>query len=168
MNKANVASILTLLLSACFAVHAGNTAEPAEPDTESPAQTGVPADKKEAKSKPDAKSVATVPDAASKPVLITNTVSIAGQRVTYTAETGMLPLLKNDGAHRASVFFTAYTRQGETNRPARPVMFCFNGGPGSSAVWLHLGGLGPRRVKLNDDGTMPPPPSVSWTMNSLF
>jgi carboxypeptidase C (cathepsin A) len=37
-------------------------------------------------------------------------------------------------------------------------MFCFNGGPGSSSVWLHLGGLGPRRVVLNEDGTLPPPP----------
>ena len=40
----------------------------------------------------------------------------------------------------------------------RPVTFCFNGGPGSSSVWLHLGALGPRRVKMNADGTLPPPP----------
>jgi carboxypeptidase C (cathepsin A) len=99
-----------------------------------------------------------VPDAARKPVFITNTVSIAGQTVNYTAETGMLPLLKSDGASRASVFYVAYTRLGETNAAARPVMFCFNGGPGSSSVWLHLGALGPRRVKMNDDGTLPPPP----------
>jgi carboxypeptidase C (cathepsin A) len=112
----------------------------------------------EPKAKNDAKSFATVPDAASKPVFITNTVTIAGQPVTYTAETGMLPLLKSDGSSRASVFYTAYLRTGQTNPAARPVMFCFNGGPGSSAVWLHLGGLGPRRVKLNEEGTMPPPP----------
>ena len=36
--------------------------------------------------------------------------------------------------------------------------FCFNGGPGSSAAWLQLGALGPRRVKMNDDGTLPKPP----------
>src|ERR1017187_5383923 len=93
-----------------------------------------------------------------KPVLTTNTVTIAGQPVTYVAETGMLPLLKPDGALRASVFYIAYTRQGETNAPPRPVTFCFNGGPGSSAVWLQLGALGPRRVKMNDDGTLPQPP----------
>ncbi len=101
---------------------------------------------------------ATIPDAASKPVIVTNTVSIGGQEVTYAVETGMLPLLKQDGKARASVFYVAYTRIGGAGKAERPVMFCFNGGPGSSAVWLHLGGLGPRRVVLNPDGTMPPPP----------
>jgi len=101
---------------------------------------------------------ATIPDATHKPVFTTNTITIAGERVTYVAETGMLPLLKPDGTSRASVFYIAYTRQGEKNEAARPVTFCFNGGPGSSSVWLHLGALGPRRVKMNEDGTLPPPP----------
>jgi len=56
------------------------------------------------------------------------------------------------------VFYVAYTRQGQTNKSARPITFCFNGGPGSASVWLHLGALGPRRVKMNEDGTLPPPP----------
>jgi carboxypeptidase C (cathepsin A) len=101
---------------------------------------------------------ATIPDATHKPVFTTNTVAIAGRRVTYVAETGMLPILKTDGTSRASVFYVAYTRTGQTNLAARPVMFCFNGGPGSSSVWLHLGALGPRRVKMNEDGTLPPLP----------
>ena len=101
---------------------------------------------------------ATIPDATHKPVFTTNTVAIAGQRVTYVAETGMLPMLAPTGSVRASVFYVAYTRAGETNKAARPVTFCFNGGPGSSSVWLHLGALGPRRVKMNEDGTLPPPP----------
>jgi carboxypeptidase C (cathepsin A) len=113
-----------------------------------PADTNAPA-KNEA---------ATIPDATHKPVFTTNTVTIAGQRVTYVAETGMLPILKPDGTTSASVFYVAYTRQGETNKSARPVTFCFNGGPGSSSVWLHLGALGPRRVKMNEDGTLPRPP----------
>lgn len=123
------------------------------------AKTNTPPAKGEGKGKEESKaSSATIPDAATKPVLTTNTVTIAGQPVTYTVETGMLPLLKSDGVTKASVFYTAYTRSGQTNKATRPVTFCFNGGPGSSSVWLHLGGLGPRRVKLNDDGTMPPPP----------
>ena len=109
--------------------------------------------------KEDAKPPAgTIPDATHKPVLTTNTVTIAGQRVTYVAETGMLPLLKPDATARASVFYIAYTRQGQTNASQRPVTFCFNGGPGSSSVWLQLGALGPRRVKMNEDGTLPKPP----------
>ena len=137
---------LILLTATALGFHAA-----AAPGTNSPsAGTNTP---------PGAKSPAgTIPDAAHKPVLTTNTVTIAGQSVNYTAETGMLPLLKSDGVSRASVFYVAYTRLGETNAAARPVMLCFNGGPGSSSVWLHLGALGPRRVKMNEDGTLPRPP----------
>ena len=103
-------------------------------------------------------SPATIPDATHKPVFTTNTVTIAGQRVTYIAEAGMLPVLKDDGSTRASVFYVAYTRTGVADKSSRPITFCFNGGPGSSSVWLHLGALGPRRVKMNDDGTLPKPP----------
>jgi carboxypeptidase C (cathepsin A) len=106
----------------------------------------------------DAKNDAALPDASHKPVFTTNTVTIAGEPVTYVAETGMLPILKDDGTTSASVFYIAYTRLGETNLAARPVTFSFNGGPGSSSVWMHLGALGPRRVKMNPDGTLPPPP----------
>ena len=99
-----------------------------------------------------------IPDAASVPVRVTNAVVIGGVRVSYAAETGMLPVLKADGTSRANIFYTAYTRLGATNSAARPVMFCFNGGPGSASVWLHLGALGPRRVKMNEDGSLPAPP----------
>ncbi|HEX5398632.1 MAG TPA: peptidase S10 [Verrucomicrobiae bacterium] len=113
------------------------------------ADTNAPAEKNEA---------VVIPDATHTPVFTTNTVTISGQPVTYVAETGMLPILAPTGSVRASVFYIAYTRLGQTNLATRPVTFCFNGGPGSSSVWLHLGALGPRRVKLNDDGTLPPPP----------
>jgi len=116
-------------------------------------KTNAPAAKKE-----EAKLSPSVPDATRKPSVVTNTTTISGQSVTYAVETGMLPLLKTDGAPRASVFYIAYTKVGETNPATRPVMYCFNGGPGSSSVWLHLGGLGPRRVKMNEDGTLPKPP----------
>jgi carboxypeptidase C (cathepsin A) len=132
-----------LLMATAAAIRAADVAP-----TNSPATNAPPA-------KNDA---ATIPDATHKPVFTTNTVTIAGQRVKYVAETGMLPILKDDGATRASVFYVAYTRLGETDTSARPVTFCFNGGPGSSSVWLHLGALGPRRVKMNGDGTLPKPP----------
>jgi len=101
---------------------------------------------------------ATIPDASAKPVFITNSISIGGERVTYIAETGMLPILNSTGTVRASVFYVAYTRTDVADKTNRPVTFCFNGGPGSSSVWLHLGALGPRRVKMNENGTLPPPP----------
>jgi carboxypeptidase C (cathepsin A) len=99
-----------------------------------------------------------IPEATNAPVFTTNTVVIAGDKVKYMAETGMLPVLKKDGNTIASVFYVAYTRLGENDKSRRPVTFCFNGGPGSSSVWLHLGALGPRRVKMNENGTLPPPP----------
>ena len=103
----------------------------------------------------------TIPDATHKPVLTTGSVTIAGQSISYAAETGMLPLLQPEGAVRASMFYVAYTKLHDSRPEQRPVMFCFNGGPGSSSVWLHFGALGPRRVKLNEtDVTQPVPPGV--------
>jgi len=101
-----------------------------------------------------------VPDAAEKPVVTEHAIVIDGRQIAYRAEAGMLPLLKDDGVPKASVFYVAYTLAPRENRDAaeRPLLFCFNGGPGASAVWLHLGGLGPRRAQVNDDGTLPPPP----------
>jgi len=60
------------------------------------------------------------------------------------------------GDTEARIFYMAYTLNDPP--PGRPLMFSFNGGPGSASVWLHLGALGPRRVKMLDDGLMPPPP----------
>jgi len=62
---------------------------------------------------------------------------------------------------QAAVFTIAYLAKdtgGNGAAAPRPVCFAFNGGPGSSSIWLHLGALGPKRVAINDDGTMPPPP----------
>jgi carboxypeptidase C (cathepsin A) len=59
---------------------------------------------------------------------------------------------------RAQIFFIAYTKDGVRDKAKRPVTFSFNGGPGSSSVWLHMGVLGPRRVVLTDEGELPPPP----------
>ena len=59
---------------------------------------------------------------------------------------------------RATLFFTAYTLKGVRKPEKRPVIFSFNGGPGSSSVWLHLGILGPHRVATDEMGNSPPPP----------
>jgi carboxypeptidase C (cathepsin A) len=59
---------------------------------------------------------------------------------------------------KAKVFFVAYTLDDVTNAAKRPITFLFNGGPGSSSMWLHMGSVAPRRAKLTDDGESPPPP----------
>ena len=70
----------------------------------------------------------------------------------------MMPIKNRDGETEARIFFMAYTLDEGGNRGRRPLTFSFNGGPGSASVWLHLGAIGPRRVPMNPDGTMPPPP----------
>ncbi len=89
----------------------------------------------------------------------TNSVTINGVEVNYKATAGTLVMKDEEGKPHATVFFIAYTRlNGATNPSDRPITFSFNGGPGSSSVWLHLGVLGPRRVLLKENGSLPPPP----------
>jgi len=124
-----------------------------------PSRADEPAGGDKPENAPPAKQpVATLPDASRPPVVTEHALTIAGRELVYKAEAGMLPLLKEDGGPRASIFYVAYTLVTEGDAARRPVMFCFNGGPGASAVWLHLGGLGPRRAKVNPDGSLPPPP----------
>jgi carboxypeptidase C (cathepsin A) len=99
-----------------------------------------------------------------------HSVTIGGQTIHYTVTAGTLVLKEEaekegdeagkwEGEQpRASVFFIAYTRDDVTDPGARPITFSFNGGPGSSSVWLHLGVLGPRRVRMDEIGNLPQPP----------
>jgi carboxypeptidase C (cathepsin A) len=92
------------------------------------------------------------------PVVTSHQVQVGGRTLTYQVTTGFLPIKNNDGDIEAQMFYMAYTLDGVADLSKRPLMFSFNGGPGSSSVWLHLGALGPRRVKMNDDGSMPAAP----------
>ena len=87
-----------------------------------------------------------------------HTTHIAGQEIKYTATAGTMVLKKDDGTPTASMFYIAYTRDGVTDLARRPITYAFNGGPGSSSVWLHLGTLGPKRVLLQSSGYATPPP----------
>ena len=85
-------------------------------------------------------------------------VRIGGRLVRYTATAGNYLLKQEDGTPKANLFFVAYTKDGESDPGKRPVLFSFNGGPGSSSIWLHLGLFGPRRVPMTDEGWALPPP----------
>ena len=124
--------------------------KPAEP------KDAKPAEKKPDEKKPDEKK-------EDKPKDSKGAVTIAGREVKYLARTGTLPLLKDDGSgERARVFFVYYAALGEDGQPLaakdpakRPITYCFNGGPGSAAVWLHFGGLGPKKVTVDPEGLQP-------------
>ena len=85
-------------------------------------------------------------------------VTIAGKPVPYTATAGTIKLKDSKDKAKASMFFIAYTAKHDGKAQDRPVMFCFNGGPGSSSVWLHMGCFGPRRVHMDDVGHAIGPP----------
>jgi carboxypeptidase C (cathepsin A) len=85
-------------------------------------------------------------------------MTVNGAKIPYTATAGTLILRKDDGKPSASIFYVAYTRDDSPDPSKRPLTFCFNGGPGSSSVWLHLGALGPKRVEMPPDGLPPAPP----------
>jgi carboxypeptidase C (cathepsin A) len=118
-----------------------------------------------------------------KPSVTHHTATIDGREIKYTATAGKMLMTTDEGEPKAHVFFVAYTvddpdedeadedadendededETDDDSEPApsnsRPVTFCFNGGPGSSSVWLHLGMLGPTRVKLDSDAQPLPPP----------
>ncbi|HYY94870.1 MAG TPA: hypothetical protein VE713_10155 [Pyrinomonadaceae bacterium] len=92
------------------------------------------------------------------PVVTKHEIRIGGRALRYTVTTGVMPLRNLAGETEARIFYMAYTLDGVGDRSQRPLMFSFNGGPGSASVWLHMGALGPRRVQMLDDGQMPPPP----------
>ena len=81
-----------------------------------------------------------------------------GKQIPYTATAGTLVLSKEDGKPRASMFFVSYARDDVQDKSKRPITYAFNGGPGSSSVWLHLGAFGPKRVAMGPDGEQPAPP----------
>lgn len=87
-----------------------------------------------------------------------HSVCIEGEEIAYTATAGTLLLKTDDEKPKASIFYVAYTRDGVEDVAQRPITFAFNGGPGSSSVWLHLGLLGPRRVLMDEEGGPLPPP----------
>ncbi len=96
--------------------------------------------------------------AEAPPITTHHTVNVRGQSIAYTAAAGMLPIRNTQTeAVEGGMYFVAYTRDG-ANPATRPVTFAFNGGPGSATVWLHLGAFGPKHVKLEPDGSAPPPP----------
>jgi carboxypeptidase C (cathepsin A) len=129
-----------LSLTSALVLSANLSAQEATP-TPAPERKPTP---KETKTEKDGK------DHETKPKESKGSVKIDGKTVAYTAKTGLLPIYKEDGTIGATIFYVYYSQTNEygyrdpkLSANTRPVTFCFNGGPGSSSVWLHLGGLVP-------------------------
>jgi carboxypeptidase C (cathepsin A) len=108
-------------------------------------------------------------DAGAFPDAVTqHTVAIDGKTIAYTARAGTITLYNGEEQPTARVFYTAFTQDGE-NPLTRPVTFIYNGGPGSSTMWLRMGSFGPVRVlAANGASTGPPPYRIADNPHSLL
>ncbi len=158
---------LVIALSLCSAaLFAQVRPQPSPTATPSGEKASDPEKDKGRDRKPEEK-----PAQPEKPPSITHhEIKVDGKPLRYTATAGYLPMKDEEGKLKANIFFVAYTKEGGGSR--RPITFTFNGGPGSSSVWLHLGAVGPKRVLMTDEGKPLPPPYrlvdndytwLSWT-----
>jgi len=120
--------------------------------TTPPAPAGAAADDAERKARERCEKLLARPAATS-----TGAVTVGARTLAYNATVEFVPVADEKGEPQAAVMTTSYRLDG-ASAAARPVCFAFNGGPGSASIWLHLGALGPKRVVVPDDGSLPAPP----------
>lgn len=124
---------------------------------------GQAAEEKTAKPPPSASSapsagMAEKPSAAESLSVTRHVLKRGVQVLNYTATAGCLQLKDEAGKPKADMCFVAYAKEPQSDVGKRPITFLFNGGPGASSVWLHLGAVGPKRVPVDDAGKPQPPP----------
>jgi carboxypeptidase C (cathepsin A) len=104
-----------------------------------------------------ATSAAIAPIVDETPSVTHHKIDVNGKTLAYTATVQQMPIKDANGDTEAHICYFAYTLDG-ADPAKRPLSFCFNGGPGSASIWVHMGAMGPRSPLLKDDGDMPPPP----------
>jgi len=120
---------------------------------ETPAGDTPSKEAKEEAAKPNPDQVKASVEEDAQPVK--RSISVRGHGLSYTATPGHLTIRNDKGEPTASMFYVAYT---VPSRTPRPVTFLFNGGPGSSTMWLHMGSFGPMKVDASMPETIPGPP----------
>jgi carboxypeptidase C (cathepsin A) len=114
------------------------------------------------KEKQEIKEAIKLPEPQDKIVTTEHSLRIGKKQFDYTVTTGTMILREEDEKTgekaRASIFYAAYSLKTDQAKTKRPITYSFNGGPGSSSVWMHLGMLGPKRVKMDAEGMPLPPP----------
>ena len=106
----------------------------------------------------EAESASQASMAEAQPIVTQHQIRVGGETIAYSATAGYMPLKTEEGELKADIFYIAYARTDVGDASSRPLTFSFNGGPGSSSVWLHLGAIGPKRVLMTDEGEALPPP----------
>lgn len=89
---------------------------------------------------------------AESAVVTQHTTTINGQRVPFKATAGTMPVWDDEGKPVATLFYVFYERTDVRNKAERPLVFSFNGGPGSASVWMHLAYTGPYHLQIDSEG----------------
>ncbi|MCC5914525.1 MAG: carboxypeptidase [Balneolaceae bacterium] len=105
---------------------------------------------------------------AESSVTTENEVRINGERVRYEATAGTQPVWGDDGEAHASLFYVYYRRTDVDDVDRRPLVFSFNGGPGSASVWMHIGYTGPKFLNIDDEGYPVQPYGVTDNPHSIL
>ena len=98
------------------------------------------------------------PEPQDKTSVTHHSVRIGSQTINYTATAGTLVLRDDAQKALASFFYVYYTRDGIADLTKRPMLYSFNGGPGTASLWMHIGFTGPRRVVYDEEGFQLQPP----------
>ena len=93
-----------------------------------------------------------------KEVVTEGSVTVNGKEIKYKAVAGTLILKNGNDEKTASIFYAAYFNEAVNDKSLQPLTFLYNGGPGSSTIWLHMGAFGPKRVETNNDNLPVSPP----------
>jgi carboxypeptidase C (cathepsin A) len=95
-------------------------------------------------------------------------VTIKGKRVPYKTTAGTMPVWNEDGKPIATLFYTYYERTDITDKAIRPLVFSFNGGPGSGSLWMHLAYTGPYKLNIDDEGYPLQPYGITQNPHSIL
>ena len=101
-------------------------------------------------------------------VTTNHTTTIKGVKVAYQAQTGTQPVWNKEGKAIATLYYTYYKRTDLKANPSRPLIFSFNGGPGSASVWMHLAYTGPKILKIDSEGYPVQPYGYKSNPNSIL
>ncbi len=146
-------------LAALQPVQGAGNANQAADDRPAPTEKASSADKPAAPTCPgDDPKGKEVPEPKPEQAITHHRLTIAGSTIDYVATAGALILRNAEDKPVASIGYIAYTQTDVRDPGRRPLTFAFNGGPGSSSMWLHMGALGPRRIVTADAAPTPPPP----------
>jgi carboxypeptidase C (cathepsin A) len=135
-------AVLSVILAGTTVLARAQDKKPGEPSAQPPAAT-------------DADMAA--PPTKEQSSVTQHTLALNGQTIHYTATAGNLIIRDDNGKPNGSMFYVAYTQDGAEPKD-RPVTFLYNGGPGSSTLWLHMGSFGPMRIETASPEATPPAP----------